>query len=137
MRMMQVPAHQVIRVVAVRYLRVPAGRSMHVRRLVTAACMLGSASVRVGSAHSDGVLVNVICVDMVKMAVVHVIGVSLVQDGGVPAANPMRVSMPLVHMVFRHCTAPLFGLYPYRRPLACSSGVWLRLAMLRRLTTPV
>jgi hypothetical protein len=68
-RMMQVPAHQVIDVVTVRRALVPAIRTMGVIAAVRFAVMLWRAVVRVRVTYRNKVFVNVIGVDVMQMAV--------------------------------------------------------------------
>ena len=104
-RAMQVPVHEVIDVVSVRYRLVPAARPVHVGRVVPPACVTGRARGRMGFVHLDPVLVEVAVVRMVKVPVVQIVHVALVLDRNVPAALAVLVIV-LVGLV-AHDGAPL------------------------------
>jgi hypothetical protein len=90
-RMMQVVAHQVVDVVAMRHSLMAAAIAMGVFGLVALTVVLGRAVVRVRGVHRDDVLVDVVAVGMVEVSLVQVIDVVAVLDGRVAAAGPMLV----------------------------------------------
>lgn len=90
-RMMQVVAHQVVDVVAVRHRLMAATIAMRVLGLMALAVVLGRAVVGVRGVHRDDVLVDVVAVGMVEVSLVQVIDVVAVLDGRVAAAGPMLV----------------------------------------------
>jgi hypothetical protein len=93
-RVMQVPAHEVVDMVAVGDLLVAAAGAMNVPGLMLAAGMVGRAIRRVGSAHLDDVLVDVIAVGMMQMSVVEVVEVVSMLERCVPATGAMLVLVP-------------------------------------------
>jgi hypothetical protein len=111
-RVVQVPADQIIEVIAVRDAGVTAPRAVDMGLVVRSALMRGRAGRGVGPAHRDHVLVDVIVVDVVQVAVVQVVDVPLVPDGGVPAPRAVDVRMGLVRLVLIH--RPPFGLVERR-----------------------
>ena len=86
-RMVQMAIDEVIDVVAMRHRFVAAAGAMH----VAVAVMVGGADVRVGGADGDGVFIDVVAVRVVQVAVVQVINVAFVLDGGVAAACAVLV----------------------------------------------
>ena len=97
-RMVQMPIHQVVDVIAVRHRRVPAARSVHVARVVAGA-VVRHASVGVGLRDLDAMLVVVIVVRAMQVPVVQVPHMISVPDGDVAAVGAMRVRVALVDLV--------------------------------------
>jgi hypothetical protein len=95
-RVVQVAAHQVICVIAVRNSLVTAVRAVNMALLVSAAIVLRSALVRIGAARTDLVIINVIAMNIVHMAIMKVIGVAVVAHRGMSALWTVRVGMPFV-----------------------------------------
>ena len=95
-RMMQVPADEVVGVVTVRDRIVATSRAVRVRRIVRAAGVGGRARVRVLSADRDRTLVDVVVVDAVEVTVVKVVGVAVVRHGGVAASGTMLMGVVVV-----------------------------------------
>jgi hypothetical protein len=91
MGVMQVPIDQVVDMVAVRHRLVPASWTVHVPAVVPAAPVLRCASVRIGRRYLDGVLVNVILVQMVQMAVVEIVDVIAMANGSMPTRAAVLV----------------------------------------------
>lgn len=92
-RMMEVTAHEIIHVAAVRHGRVAAARAMHVAGLVPSTGVRRRAHVRIARADLDRAFVDVIAVHGVEAAVVEVIDVFAVAKGGMAAAFAMDVGM--------------------------------------------
>jgi hypothetical protein len=101
-RMVQVPADEVVDVIAVRDGVVPAARPVHVTRNVGAAGVRGRARRRVRSVDADCALVDVAGVGVVQMPVVQVIGVAAVCDRRMTAAGTVGVSVVGVNGVVAH-----------------------------------
>jgi hypothetical protein len=106
-RVVQVPVHQVVDVVAVGGCCVAAAGAMLVGFLVTAAVMAWSASGRVRRVDCQGMFLDLAAVLVVQVAVVQVIDVAIMQDGGVPAVRAVLVGVALV--VSRHVNRLLPG----------------------------
>lgn len=82
---------------------VPAIRAMNVTLLVHVATMLGCATLRVGGAHLNPVLVYAIAAYVVQMPIVKVIDMTVVSHSRVPATWTVRVGVAFVSCVcFRH-----------------------------------
>jgi hypothetical protein len=88
MGMMQVPLHQIVDMVAMGDRLVPAVRAVR----VSAPCFRRAAG-RIGRVDSDDMLVNVIAMHVVHMAIMQIVDVALVADGGVPAIRAVLVSV--------------------------------------------
>ena len=101
-RMMQVPVHEVIRMVAVRNGFVPASRSMLVPGFMTGAGMRRSAGIRVGRAHRNHMLIHVVAVRLVQVPVVQVIYVPFMLDGHMAAPFSVHMRVPLMDLMFCH-----------------------------------
>lgn len=99
-RMVQVPVHQVVGVVAVGNCRVAAVRAVFVALLVTATFVAWRASGRVRRVDGQGMFLDGATVPVVQMAVVQIIDMALVQDAGVPAVR--AVLMSVIFVVSRH-----------------------------------
>jgi hypothetical protein len=107
---MQVTAHEVIHVVAMRHRLVAAALAVHMPALVPHAVVTTRAMVRILGPDLDRAVVNVIVVDVVKVPAVQVIDVIAVADGGMPAAFAVDVTViGMVRMgsVAAHPIAPL------------------------------
>ena len=97
--MVQVPADEVVDVVAVRNLFVTAAGLMHVRDLMLAAGVLGRAVRRIGRADLQDMLVDVVAVRVMQMPVVQVVEVVAVLDRRVPAIGSVLVGVVWVNGV--------------------------------------
>jgi hypothetical protein len=90
---MQMSVHQVIDMVAMGYGFVAASRTMLVTGLVPGTGVLRGATSRIGCVHRDRVFVVMAFVRMVQVAVVQVVDVVVMPDGGVPAAFAVAMRM--------------------------------------------
>ena len=95
-RMVQVAVHEVINVVSVRHGFVAAARTMLVPLLMLAASVIGSAVRGIRAGDRQLVLLDAALGPVVQMAVVEVIDVALVLDGGVAAIQAVVVRVSLV-----------------------------------------
>lgn len=91
--MMKMTRHQIVDMIAMGHGFVPAVRTVHMAGLVTLAFMPSGAVIRIGGANGDGMLIIVIAMAVVEVAVVEVIDMILVHNGGVAAARSMDVAM--------------------------------------------
>jgi len=66
---------------------------------MSAASVRGRAGFGVRAPDGEGVLVDVITVQVVQMAIMQIIGVSLVLDGGVTAARAVGMFVLFVNFV--------------------------------------
>ena len=90
-RVVQVAIDEVIDVVAMWHRFVAAAGAVDVSGFVAAAVVVGRAGVRVGGADGDAVFIDVVAMRVVQVAVVQVIDVAVVLDGGVAAARAVLV----------------------------------------------
>jgi hypothetical protein len=94
---------QIVHVTAMWNGLMPAIRTMNVSLLVHFATMLGCATLRIGGAHLNPVLVYAITAYVVQMPIVKVIDMTVVPHSRVPATGTVRVSVAFVSRVcFRH-----------------------------------
>jgi hypothetical protein len=93
MWMVQMRPDGVVDVIAMRDALMPAVGSVGVATGVLAALVRWSAFRRIRRSDRQAMLVHVVTVDIVEVAVVHVVGVTLVLDHRVPAAAAMRMSV--------------------------------------------
>ena len=107
MRVVQMPAHHVIEVIPVWCSLVAALGPVSMLMVVTFATVAGRAVVWVGAANRNGVFIDVSAVNVMQMAVVEIIGVSVVAYRHVSATGFVHVIMLGVHraLTFFH-TSP-------------------------------
>lgn len=100
-RMVQVPADQIVDVIAVRDRLMAAARPVNMVGGVTATRMVGRAVRWIGLALGDGVFFHpAVRALVVQMAIMKKIDMSGVFDGGVAAIGP--VDMVVIRVVLRH-----------------------------------
>jgi hypothetical protein len=92
MRMMQVPVHQIVDMVAVGDRLMPAGGTV-----LVGALYVRRAARRIGRVDADDMLIDVVAMHVVHMAVVQVVDVPVMADGSMAAAG--AVLMGMVRMV--------------------------------------
>jgi len=97
MRVVQMPAHHVIEVIPVWCSLVAALGPVSMLMVVTFAVVAGRAVVWVGAANRNGVFIDVSAVNVMQMAVVEIIGVSVMAYRHVPATGFVDVIMLGVH----------------------------------------
>src|SRR5579883_3229423 len=91
--MMQVVLYQVVNVLAMRHGFMAAVLAMNVAWFVGAARVFRGAGIRVCLVHIDLAFIDVIAVDRVKVAVMKVVDMVFMPDGGMPAPRTMNVLM--------------------------------------------
>ncbi len=125
-RVVQVALDEVVDVVAVGDGLVAAVGAVGVLAAVGAARVLRGAVAGVGGLDGDGVLFDAaVLARVVEMAVVQVVGVAVVLDGGVAAAVAVHVVFVLVVVVMAHSSSPVCAASGSR---ACSSALRMRSA---------
>jgi hypothetical protein len=100
--MVQVAIDQIIDMVAVRHGLVAATGAVPVVLRMLAAIVSGRAALRIGGAHGDGVLVEMIFVGVMKMAVMKIVDVALVSDRRMTATRTVLVRMVAMDVVRCH-----------------------------------
>jgi hypothetical protein len=100
---MQPTVHQVVHVIAMRHGGMATVGAVNVSVLV---CFgERTAAVGIGLVHGQNMLIHVVFVGMVQVAVVKVIDVVVMTNGGMPATRPVLMRMrPLVDAMFRFLT---------------------------------
>lgn len=93
MLMMQMVAHTIIGVIAVRHRFVAATRAVHMRGIVTAATVTRGAAVGIFGGHSDHVLVKVTLMRVMQVTLVQVVDMPFVAHRRVAAAGAMLMGM--------------------------------------------
>ncbi len=86
-------AHQVIHMVAMWHLGVPAIRPMRMLFRMLGTGVLGRASGGVGCGYRQNMFVNVVAVDVVQVALMQIIDVSLMLDTRVAATGTMLMAV--------------------------------------------
>jgi hypothetical protein len=110
-RMMQMSVDEIVGVIPVRHRFVTAARTMPMRRIMSAATVVGRAAIGVGCAHLDDVLVDVIFMRVMQMTVVKIVDVAVVPNRDMTAARFMRVRVVGVNrMIVRSHGLVLSGL---------------------------
>ena len=97
-RVMQVPVYQIVDMIAMRNLLVPAIFAVNVQHIVTAA-IVRRACGGVGGSHLNYMLVHMISVRAMQMAVMQEIGMIAMFNGRMAASFPMDVGMKLVDLM--------------------------------------
>jgi hypothetical protein len=100
-RVMEMLADEIVDVIAMGNLLVTAIGAMNMRGLMPTADVLRRAIRRVGAAHPQDMLVDVIAVGVMQMPVMQIVDVALVLDRRVPTIGSMRVGVPCVDAVLR------------------------------------
>jgi hypothetical protein len=95
-RVMQVILDQVINVIAMRNSLMPAVRAMNVILVVSSTLVVGSAVRRIGAAHLDLVLVDMIALHTVQMAIVKIVDMAIVLYCRMSAGRTMSVVVAFV-----------------------------------------
>lgn len=102
-RVMEMPADQIVDVIPMGNGFVPASGAMLMGCVVSRAGMIGRAACRVHRAHLDHVLIYMIAVRLMEVPVVQVVDVLAVLDGNMSAAGSVNVGVALVDLMFvRH-----------------------------------
>jgi hypothetical protein len=101
-RMVEMAADQIIRVVGVRNRLVPTARGVHVPLLMLLAGVRWGAGCRVASLCLDAALIDVISVGTVEVPLMHVIAVVAVLDRSVSTTRTVGVCMSFMHPMFCH-----------------------------------
>jgi hypothetical protein len=92
-RVVKMAGDAIIHVVAVRHRLVAAAGAMHMARFMTGAAMFGGAAVRIFACYLHHVLVDVIVMRVVEVAIMQIVYVAAVADGGMSAARTMPMRM--------------------------------------------
>ncbi|MDQ0032912.1 indole-3-glycerol phosphate synthase [Variovorax boronicumulans] len=91
--MMKVAVNQVVDVIAMRHGFMAAVGTVNMSRLMTRAAMVRRALIGIRGRDLKGVLVNVAIVHVVQMAVMQIVDMVAVRDGGVAARRSMLMSV--------------------------------------------
>lgn len=108
-RMVEVAADEIIRVAAVRHGRVAASRAVDVAGFMTGAVVGGRAGIGIAGGDLEPAFVDVIAVHGMETAVVEVVDVVSVADGGVAAALAVDVSVLGMDPVVWHGQIPVIS----------------------------
>jgi hypothetical protein len=92
-RVVQVPVHEIVHVIAVWYRGVAAVGTVHVAGIVATALVRGRATGRHRIRNLEGVLMHIARVLMMQMAVVQVVHVVVVLNARVAAARTVNVGV--------------------------------------------
>lgn len=103
-RVVQVAIDQVVDVIAMGHRFVAAARAVDVATLMAAAAMVGRAGYWVLLVHRQGVFFNTMAGRVVQVAVVEIVDVIAVLDGGVAAAR--AVVMIVIGVYVAHLSPP-------------------------------
>jgi len=90
-RMVKVPIHQIIDVIAMRHGRMAAGGAVHMRRIMPAATVGWRTVSRIRHAHVERVLLDDCARLVMQMAVVQIVGVVIVHESRVTATGAVGV----------------------------------------------
>lgn len=101
-RMVEVTGDQIIRVVAMRDGLVAAAGAMHMGIIVSAALVVWGAGCRVCSADFQHMLVHMICMEVVQVAVMDKVDMTVMLNRDMAAVCPVQVGMVLVNLAVAH-----------------------------------
>lgn len=107
MRMMQVAVNQVIHMVAMRDLLMPASRPVDMASIMPGTDMIRGALGGVRGTDLQHMLVNMRTVDMVQMAIVQIVGMTGVVYGQMPAARTMLMVVMVMLLAGIHIHPPV------------------------------
>lgn len=102
-RVMEVPVDEIVDVIAMRDGFMTAASAMPVSGVVAGAGVARRAGSRIGAAHFDHVLIDMIAVRLMQVAVVKIVYVIAVLDGDMATARSVNMRVALMDLVFlRH-----------------------------------
>lgn len=101
MHMVQAATDQIIDMIAMRHCLMPAAGAVDMAAIVRTGAAIG-----VAGADADHMFINMVAMHMVQMAVVQIIDMAIMRDGGVAAARAVLVGVIRVG-VAGHAVAPL------------------------------
>jgi hypothetical protein len=90
-RMVKMAVHEVIHMIAVGHCFMPATRAMHVSWLMSRAAVAWRAVVGICRAQFDHVLIDMIAMGMMEMAIVQIVHVIAMTNGGMTAAGAVQM----------------------------------------------
>jgi hypothetical protein len=96
MRMMEMAVDQVVNVIAMGDLWVPAVGTVDVSLVVPTAVMIGRAAVRIRGIDFQHVIFNLIAAHVLQMPVLQVVGVAQMADGEMATARAVVVAVTLM-----------------------------------------
>jgi hypothetical protein len=94
--MVQMAAYQIVHMVCVGHSLMAAIGAMHVAGLMLVAAVLRRASVGIGAAGRQPVLIHMTVVNVMQMPVVQVVRVAIMLNGGMAAIGPVDVCVAFV-----------------------------------------
>ena len=92
-RMVQMTVHKIIDVVAMWHGFVPAARAVNVACFMAVAVVIRGTNIRIDRANGNAVFIHMPLVRVVQMAVVQVINVAIMFNGGVAAVCAVLMRM--------------------------------------------
>src|SRR5262249_7231186 len=92
-RMMQVPANEIVKMVPMGRHFMPALWSVSMPSIMPLAIMIRRARIRIGATHRYRMLIDVVIVDVMQVTVVKIISMAVVRYGLVTAAGVMRMTV--------------------------------------------
>ncbi len=95
-RVMKVPIHQVIKMVAMRNCLVSTLRPMHMVSRMPRAIVPRGTVLRIERGYANHMFIDMVFMRIMQMAVMQVVDVAIVHDSGVAAFQPMAMVMIFV-----------------------------------------
>jgi hypothetical protein len=96
MGVMKMAIDQIVDMLAVRHRFMPAAGAMCMLLRMPRALMFRCAIFRVGTRYTDHMFVNMVVMQVVQMAIVQIVDVTVMHDARMPASWTMRMSMIFV-----------------------------------------
>lgn len=100
MEMVEMPIHDIILVISVRGAFMPANRAVSVFAIVPLTFMVGRAAVRVGATYGNGVLIDVIVMDVMQVTVMEIVDMPVVAYQCMPTVRTVQVAVSGVRYAF-------------------------------------
>jgi hypothetical protein len=91
--MVKMTAYQIINMISMRHLFMPAVRAVSMLAIVRLALMVGRAAVRIRAADGDGMLVHMTVMHMMQVSIMEVVRMPFVADRGVTAIRTVHVTV--------------------------------------------
>lgn len=107
MGMMQVPINQVIDMVAMRNLLMPASRPMDMALIVPGTNVPRRTLGRIRGTDLQHMLIDMPAVDVMQMSIMQIIGMTVVVDGQMTTARAMLVAMIMMFLASIHVHPPV------------------------------
>jgi hypothetical protein len=91
--MVEMTTYQIINMISMRHLFMPAGRAVSMFAIVPLALMVGRAAVRIRAPDGDGMLVHMTVMHMMHVSIMEIVSMPFVAYRGVTAIRTVHVTV--------------------------------------------